>query len=66
MSRLRAEQNEEDVEVVPIPLDGATLTRLAKFGQATGQHPVDAASALLRELLKDDDFFNAARRAALS
>ena len=65
MSHLRGEQD-EDVEVVLVPLDGATLTRLAKFGRATGQHPARAAGALLRDLLADDEFYNAARRAAMN
>jgi hypothetical protein len=66
MNRPLRDEDIKDVEVVPIPLDGATLTRLAEFGRATRQHPVDAASSLLRELLHDDEFYNAARRAALN
>lgn len=46
---------EDETEVVPIPLDPETIARLARFGRAAGVHPVQAAAALLRDVLIDDE-----------
>ena len=51
---------DDDMEVVPIPLDAETISRLARFGRMTGTHPVEAARLLLRDLLADDLLWNAA------
>lgn len=48
-------RDEEEEEIVPIPLDRATRARLVAFARATGLHPREAASALLRDLLEDDE-----------
>jgi hypothetical protein len=53
-------RTKDDRERVPIPLDPETIRRLARFGQATGLHPTDAAAALLRDLLADDEMWNEA------
>lgn len=45
----------EDEEELPIPLDGETLGRLARFARACGKHPARAAAELLRDLLIEDD-----------
>jgi hypothetical protein len=55
--RMAADDTEE---LVPIPLDEATRARLVHFARAIGEHPTRAASTLLRELLRDDEFWNAA------
>ena len=47
-------------EAVVIDLDGVTVTRLARFARAIGEHPRSAAARLLTELLADDEFYNAA------
>lgn len=52
--------HDDDVEDVVIPLDQATIARLARFGREIGQHPRDAAGQLLRDLLADSDFWSAA------
>ena len=59
-------KDDDEIERLPIPLDGTTRTRLAKFGRAIGQHPADAAGALLRDLLADDEFWNSAERARMN
>lgn len=43
------------IELVPIPLDRETLSRLARFGADVGKHPQIVAAELLRELLIDDE-----------
>lgn len=52
---LQNDQQEDDTEVVPIPLDRETIARLARYGRACGKHPVTAAAELLAELLLDDE-----------
>lgn len=58
-------RRDDDVEDVPIPLDRATVERLAKFARATGEHPRDAAAALLSALLIDDEAAHAHDRPAV-
>lgn len=59
-------RTKDDRELVPIPMDAETIRRLARFGQATGLHPTDAAGDLLRDLLADDEFWNASERARMN
>lgn len=48
----------DDEEVVPIPVDRRTRSRLVRLAGATGKHPSEIASALLREVLEDDEIEN--------
>lgn len=48
------QQNDDDFEIVPIPLDRETLAQLARLGKFLGEHPVRLASMLLRDVVKDD------------
>jgi hypothetical protein len=56
----------DDFTTVPIPLDRRTRERLAHFAEAIDEHPIIAAARLLRDLLADDDFYNAAQAEAVS
>lgn len=56
---MRATDN--DTELVPIPMDAETRRRLAAFSRASGLTAVDAAASLLKHLLIDDAFYEAAR-----
>jgi hypothetical protein len=47
-------------KLVSVPLDPITLRRLISFSSAVGKLPHEAASALLRDLLADDELWNAA------
>lgn len=51
---------------VPVPLDPVTTERLLRFAEASGLHPLVAAASLLRDLLADDEFYNAAAAEAVS
>lgn len=51
--------DDDDVEIV-VPLSPDTAKRLFRFARAVGCHPDRAAGALLRDLLVDDEFWNAA------
>lgn len=42
-------------EIIPIPLDPATFTRLCALARACGAHPIDIAASLLHDVLKDND-----------
>lgn len=44
----------DDVEIVPIPLDRETRANLAALARVIGEHPVKLAGALLRDVVKDD------------
>ena len=43
-----------------MPLDDGTADRLERFATATGKTPAQAAALLLRDLLWDPDFWQAA------
>jgi hypothetical protein len=51
---------------VPVPLDRRTRERLSRFAEAIDEHPLVAAARLLRDLLADDEFYNAAEVEAIS
>ena len=55
----RAREESKNVEVVPIPLEGETIAQLAWIARETGRHPTEIASALLRDLLDDAQFWDA-------
>jgi len=46
---------DDDVDVLPIDLDRQTRLRLKRLSAATGKHPRELATSLLREMLEDDD-----------
>lgn len=48
-------EDEEDVEIVPIPLDRVSLARLARLSRVTGKRELELAGALLADVLRDDD-----------
>lgn len=50
---------DDEIEMVPIPLDRETIARLARLGRAIGKHPTKAAGELLRDLLRDDEMAHA-------
>jgi hypothetical protein len=49
---------DDDIEIVPIPLDQLTIARLARLGRITGGRPSELAGLLLRDLMRDDEEFN--------
>jgi hypothetical protein len=55
-----AQEDDEGIELVPVPMDRATRQRLARFAAAIGEQPIHAASKLMRDLLSDDEFYNSA------
>lgn len=54
------EDDEEGVELVPVPMGRKTRERLARFAAALGKQPIHAAGKLMRDLMSDDEFYNAA------
>lgn len=56
--------DEDDVDVLPIPLDRETRRRLKVFAAKVGKREIEAAEELLVDLLFDDDFWNEAKDAA--
>lgn len=46
----------DDEEIVPVPMNRETIRRLAALGRTIGRHPVELASKLLHDLLRDDEF----------
>ena len=52
-------REEDDVELVPVPMGRETRARLVRFARATGRKPQDAAAALLDDLLVEDEIHNA-------
>jgi hypothetical protein len=53
-------QDDDDEQIVPVPMDRATRERLVKFAKAINQQPIHAAATLLRDLLSDDEFYESA------
>ncbi len=51
-------EEDDDVEVVPIPLDRETIERLIRLARLVGMHPVGCASSLLHDLMRDDEVTN--------
>lgn len=60
MSREDADEIPEEVELVPVPMDRQTRARLVRFADAIGKPPARAAHDLLRDLLDDPAFWEAA------
>lgn len=50
----------DDDIVVPVTFDSETLSRLVRFANAIGKHPLDAAADLLRDILLEDEQAHAA------
>lgn len=61
---MREKPEDEDVELVPVPMGRETRARLVEFAKAIDEKPIDAAGMLLDDLLRDDKFWNAASAAA--
>jgi 2-keto-4-pentenoate hydratase len=61
---MSTEQDDVDIELVPVPMDRETRQRLVKFAAAIDKQPIHAAAQLLRDLLSDDEFYEAAEAAA--
>lgn len=53
-------RSEDDAEFLPVPMEAATLRRLKRFAADTGMSEVEAAAVLLRDVLADDEMWNAA------
>lgn len=49
------QRDDDEVEIVPIPLDRASLARLARLSRATGKRALDLAGDLLADVLRDDE-----------
>jgi hypothetical protein len=47
--------SDDDFEILPVPVDSATLSRLARLARDAGTNPLECAGALLRDLLIDDE-----------
>jgi hypothetical protein len=55
---LDADEDDEDIELVPVPMDRHTRGRLARFCKVTGQAgAAPAAGQLLKDLLRDVTFW---------
>lgn len=53
-----AEDDDDDIELVPVPMDRHTRGRLARFCKVTGQAgAAPAAGLLLKDLLRDVTFW---------
>ena len=55
-ARIKAE---EDVELVPVPMDRAMRERLCRIAKAMGKQPIHAAAQLLGDLLAEDELSEA-------
>lgn len=53
-------EDDDEIELVPVPMDRATRARLARFARLSGDRAVMAAGAILRDVLADEDFWEAA------
>lgn len=53
------DEDEDDVEIVPVPMDRVTRERLVVLSKKTGKQPIHVAGDLLRDVLIDDEMFNA-------
>lgn len=51
----RKPTTDDDVELVPIPLDRETIARLARLGRLVDDHPMRIAGSILHDVLKDDE-----------
>ncbi len=46
---------DDDVEIVPIPMDAATRRRLVDVSREAGDRPMMVAASLLAALLREDE-----------
>jgi hypothetical protein len=51
---------DDEFEIVPVPMDRETRRLLAAFARASNTPAVDVAASLLRDLLSDYEFWEAA------
>lgn len=49
---------DDDIEIVPIPMGAATRERLDRLSRFMGKPPLKVAESLFHDLLLDDEFFN--------
>jgi Trk K+ transport system NAD-binding subunit len=54
---MRAESDEE-IDILPIPLDRETRDRLKRLGALVGMSPIKCAARLLHDLMRDDEMAN--------
>lgn len=50
--------DDDEAEIVPIPLDRETIARLARLARFVGDNPIRCASSLLHDLMRDDEMVN--------
>jgi hypothetical protein len=49
---------EDDIELVPVPMDRETRARLVMLSHIVGDRPTKVAASLLHDLLLEDELFN--------
>jgi hypothetical protein len=50
--------DEEEFELVPVPMSAQTRSKLNTFAHKVGEYPIMAAAMLLEDLLEDQDFWD--------
>ena len=50
---------DEDVELVPVPMSPETIAALCRFAKRIGEAPAIALGMLVEDLLEDEDFWDA-------
>lgn len=48
-------EDDDDVELVPVPMDRETRRRLVELSKVIGDQPYRVAGSLLRDVLKEDE-----------
>ena len=59
MSEPKQIEEDENVELVPVPMSPETIAALVNFARKVGEPPMIAAAMLLADLLEDEDFLDA-------
>ena len=59
MSKPEQIEDDEDVELVPVPMSPETIAALVNFARKVGETPMIAAAMLLEDLLSDEEFWEA-------
>lgn len=52
------QDDDDDLHILPIPVDAETVARLVKLADKVGKHPIDCAASLLHDLMRDDEMEN--------
>ena len=52
-------EDDDDVELVPVPMGPETRAALRRFAERIGEPPSIAAGMLFEDLLEDEDFWEA-------